>query len=117
MPQPFSAAPPRFPSAPARYDPEEQAQFRQELEQTIRATKEHNEYVALYGEMYDVGGVVFNVKHPKFGAVGDGVTDDAAAIQAALDALPASGGTVYFPLGIYMVGTKIEIKKPGVRLV
>lgn len=32
-----------------------------------------------------------------FGAVGDGVTDDSAAIQAALDSL-GNGGTVYFPL-------------------
>ena len=32
-----------------------------------------------------------------FGAKGDGVTDDTAAIQAALDALPALGGVVYFP--------------------
>ena len=32
-----------------------------------------------------------------FGAVGDGVADDAAAIQAAYTALAATGGTVYFP--------------------
>ena len=39
-----------------------------------------------------------------FGAVGDGVTDDTAAIQAALDAV--SGGTVFFPFGTYyMTGT------------
>lgn len=38
---------------------------------------------------------VVNVKD--YGAVGDGVTDDAAAIQAAIDALPATGGTVLFP--------------------
>lgn len=31
-----------------------------------------------------------------FGAVGDGVTDDTAAIQAAIDSL-TTGGTVYFP--------------------
>lgn len=38
-----------------------------------------------------------------FGAVGDGVTDDTAAVQAAIDAVSASGGTVYFPVGVYMV--------------
>lgn len=32
-----------------------------------------------------------------FGAVGDGVTDDTAAIQAALD----NGGLIYFPAGVY----------------
>lgn len=36
------------------------------------------------------------------GAKGDGVTDDTAAIQAAIDALPA-GGTLYFPTGVYRV--------------
>ena len=35
-----------------------------------------------------------------FGATGDGVTDDTAAIAAALAALP-NGGTLYFPSGTY----------------
>ena len=35
-------------------------------------------------------------------AVGDGITDDTAAIQAALNT-PGSGGTVYFPPGTYKV--------------
>lgn len=38
---------------------------------------------------------VINVKD--FGAVGDGVTDDSAAIQAAIDAVPSHGGVVFFP--------------------
>ena len=37
-----------------------------------------------------------------FGAVGDGVADDTAAIQAAIDSL-ASGGTLWFPVGTYMI--------------
>ena len=36
-----------------------------------------------------------------YGAVGDGVTDDTKAIQAALDALKTTGGTIHFPVGIY----------------
>ena len=36
-----------------------------------------------------------------YGAVGDGVTDDTAAIQAALDAALAAGGTMFLPAGIY----------------
>lgn len=39
-----------------------------------------------------------------YGAVGDGVTDDTAAIQAAFNAInTAGGGTVFFPKGIYKV--------------
>jgi hypothetical protein len=39
-----------------------------------------------------------------FGAVGDGVTDDTAAINLAIDAVgSAGGGTVYFPAGTYIV--------------
>lgn len=38
-----------------------------------------------------------------FGAVGDGVTNDTAAIQAAINSLSPFGGTVYFPTGTYAV--------------
>jgi hypothetical protein len=47
---------------------------------------------------------VINVK--QYGAAGDGATDDTAAIQAAIDAVPASGGTVMFPAGTYIVAPK-----------
>lgn len=40
-----------------------------------------------------------------FGAVGDGVTDDTAAIQAALDA----GKRVYIPTGTYLVSSRLQI--------
>ena len=49
-----------------------------------------------------------------FGAVGDGVTNDAAAIQAAVNSLPATGGGLYFPTGTYLIGSAITINKPGV---
>jgi hypothetical protein len=39
-----------------------------------------------------------------FGAKGDGVTNDAAAIQRAIDALGAEGGAVYVPRGAYFIG-------------
>ncbi len=38
-----------------------------------------------------------------FGAVGNGVADDTAAIQAAVNYLPASGGQIYFPTGTYLL--------------
>lgn len=46
---------------------------------------------------------IYNVK-TDYSAAGDGVTDDKAAIQAALDAAyAAGGGIVYLPRGVYMV--------------
>ncbi len=51
-----------------------------------------------------------------FGAVGDGVTDDTAAIQAALDSLPSAGGEVYVPTGQYRVTAGLVASK-RVRLV
>lgn len=46
----------------------------------------------------------FNVKDPAYGAVGDGVADDYAAILAALTAANnAGGGIVWFPLGVYLL--------------
>ena len=44
-----------------------------------------------------------------FGAVGDGVTDDTAAIQAALD----TGKTVYIPSGLYKVTSSLQLTKDG----
>jgi hypothetical protein len=51
-----------------------------------------------------------NVKH--FGAKGDGVTDDTAAIQAAA----AAGGEVFFPPGTYLVSAPIALATQGARL-
>lgn len=67
-------------------------------------------------------GLNFNVKD--FGAVGDGVADDTAAINAAIAAasntslnVGANGGVVYFPRGIYLVSTPIVVGSIAVRLV
>jgi len=46
--------------------------------------------------------VVFNVH--AYGATGDGVTDDTAAVQRAFNAATA-GDAVYFPAGTYVLGT------------
>jgi len=51
---------------------------------------------------------VFNVKD--YGAVGDGVTDDTAAISAAVTALNLNGGGVlYFPVGTYLTTATISL--------
>lgn len=52
---------------------------------------------------------VVNVKD--FGAIGDGITDDASAIQAALNAADLQGGgVVYFPEGVYKQNSPVSIK-------
>jgi len=51
-----------------------------------------------------------------FGAVGDGVTDDSAAIQTAVNSL-TNGGTLVFPFGTYKVNTSIEIQKSNVTII
>lgn len=53
-------------------------------------------------------GSAINVKSK--GAVGDGRRDDTVAIQAAIDALPVSGGTVHIPSGRYLVDTSHPIR-------
>jgi hypothetical protein len=50
-----------------------------------------------------------------FGAQGDGVTDDTAAIQAAIDSANM-GGAIVFPRGVYMV-TGLKLKVHGTQLV
>ena len=62
-------------------------------------TKAHNRMIA---------GSAVNVID--FGAVGDGVTDDTAAIQAAIDAIGVGQkGSVYFPAGTYIITDTINM--------
>lgn len=67
-----------------------------------------------------INGAPFNVLD--FGAVGDGVADDTAAIQAAVDA--ANGDYVFFPNGTYRITDSItrltsttETFIPGMKLI
>ena len=64
----------------------------------------------------------FDVKAPAYAAVGDGVNDDTAEIQAAIDAAEAvGGGTVYFPDGDYKISSPlllhsgVTLKGNGIR--
>lgn len=59
------------------------------------------------GAFYDAGGQVFNVKHPAFGAVGDGVTDDTTALVAALAA--GAGAAVQVPPGDYLITSTLTV--------
>jgi len=64
-----------------------------QIQRNIRGTALDTEFDALEA------GVQSSVSVKEFGAVGDGVTDDTASIQAALDAAKE----VYFPEGTYKV--------------
>ena len=50
-----------------------------------------------------------------FGAAGDGVTDDTAAIQAAIDFAAAGGNTVLLPHGIFLIDSNLTASGPVVK--
>lgn len=54
------------------------------------------------------GSAVRNVRD--YGAAGDGVNDDTAAFQAAINSLPDSGGTVEVPAGTYKLDAIVSVK-------
>lgn len=56
----------------------------------------------------DIASLAYSVKG--YGAVGDGVANDAAAVQAAITAAP-TGSAVYFPAGTYKIGSTITCNK------
>lgn len=70
---------------------------------------------AQIGALGPAGGALdwFVVTDATYGAVGNGTTDDTAAIQAAIDAcMAAGGGIVYFPKGVYKITATLNIN-PG----
>jgi polygalacturonase len=56
----------------------------------------------------DSGGQVFNVK--TCGAVGNGSTNDTAAIRSAITAASATGGIVFFPRGVFVLPSLLTCK-------
>lgn len=62
--------------------------------------------------------LLVNVKNPPYNATGDGVTDDTAAIQAAIDMVSGTGGTVQIPDGTYMINpvAKSSVRSHGLEI-
>lgn len=57
---------------------------------------------------------IINVKKAPYNAVGDGATDDSAALQAAFNAAAASpGSTVLFPAGSYLHNATLTVSGTG----
>jgi hypothetical protein len=56
------------------------------------------------------GDLVFNVKD--YGAKGDGITDDTAAIQAAINAAVTGKGVVFIPSGAYICTSTLTVSGP-----
>jgi len=50
-----------------------------------------------------------SVKDAPHSATGDGTTDDTSAIQSAIDSLGTGGGTVWFPPGVYKLGSALTL--------
>lgn len=61
------------------------------------------------------GGNIFNAKD--YGAIGNGVADDAASIRSSVSAAQAAGGGIVFlSAASYNIGSTITISQSGVRL-
>jgi hypothetical protein len=54
-----------------------------------------------------IDGAAINIRD--YGATGDGVTDDSAAVLAAFNAAKAAGKSLYVPVGIYNIATTISV--------
>jgi len=78
------------------------------LPETITSTRTAAEHRGDHQTLHVRQNQTFNVKD--YGALGDGTTDDTTEIQAALDAVPAAGGAVFFPVGIYIVSAPLVPK-------
>ena len=66
-------------------------------------------------DYYPYSGPSSTLSVTSYGATGDGVTDDAQAVQDTMDAAVA-GDTVFFPAGTYLLDAFFVAIKSGVRV-
>jgi Pectate lyase superfamily protein len=95
----IAAGAPDAPSVLAKADRSENLADLSDLDEAV-------ENLTYYGRsLAELLGDVVSVKDKRFagGAKGDGIADDAPAIRAAI--LAAAQGTVYFPRGVYRIGS------------
>ena len=78
------------------------------LIQRVKNERGAMKFLAILGAVAAVVRCAYAVDVKEFGAAGDGITDDTAAIQRAIDA----GGIVHFPPGVYLSGS-LYLKSNG----
>lgn len=59
---------------------------------------------------------LYDVTAPGYGAVGDGKTNDASAVQSAVDDATEANGKVFFPPGSYRLQEQIDVQDGNVAL-
>jgi len=79
--------------------------------EVIRAAINDNDtrITLLEGQVGSTGGLIYNVKSTPFNAVGDGIADDTAAIQSAINTAVANQGIVVIPNGTYKLTDALTI--------
>lgn len=80
--------------------------------QIIQAANDDNDsrIGVLEGQVTAItGSVQYNVKAAPFNAVGNGIADDTAAIQAAITTASANKGVVVFPTGTYKITAHLTV--------
>jgi hypothetical protein len=71
---------------------------------------------SVIAQLFDNGGAVINVKSAPYNAKCDGVTDDAGSIQSAINVASKIGGTVFFPSGICLISTPLQVNTGTISL-